>query len=307
MIREAAPVDTRIEIVTPENIAFEYRVAGPFRRLPAYLIDLVIQATAVMIVAIAIMFAAFGGRAFLGFGMAGYLIFLFVLQWFYGGLFEAFWNGQTPGKRLVGIRVLSIDGQPISGAQAILRNVLRAVDAMPTFTIAVFAIPTYLLGLVVAATNSRFQRLGDIASGTMVVLDDSTVHFEVIKTNEPAIIQLAAQLPVNFTPTRDLGRALALYMQRRASLTWETRSKVAWTLAEPLRERFGLPPGIHPDLLLCATYYRSFVADRGLNERRGSVPNRPTNSYPLELLPMGTPTQAGVPSTMARPPWRVGP
>ena len=54
-----------------------------------------------------------------------------MLFWFYGGLFETFWNGQTPGKRLLGIRVITLDGQPINALQAILRNVLRIVDAQP--------------------------------------------------------------------------------------------------------------------------------------------------------------------------------
>ena len=54
-----------------------------------------------------------------------------MLSWFYVGLFEALWNGQTPGKRLMGIRVVSVEGQPITPFQAILRNILRVVDAQP--------------------------------------------------------------------------------------------------------------------------------------------------------------------------------
>ena len=60
-----------------------------------------------------------------------WLLLAFAVSWFYFGLFETFWNGQTPGKRMMGLRVLSVTGQPINAMQAILRNILRAVDAMP--------------------------------------------------------------------------------------------------------------------------------------------------------------------------------
>ena len=49
----------------------------------------------------------------------------FLVSWFYGGFFEAYWNGQTPGKRIMGLRVLSTNGRPINGYQAVLRNLLR--------------------------------------------------------------------------------------------------------------------------------------------------------------------------------------
>ena len=156
-------LDTCIEIVTPENIAFQYRVAGPFRRLPAFLIDLAIRiglVAAGFIVAL----LTFGSIGATGLGLGGGMVIWFVLAWFYGGLFEALWNGQTPGKRLMGIRVVAIEGQPITPFQAILRNILRAVDAQP--------VGCYLVGLVAATLNDRFQRLGDLPAGTMVVVEE---------------------------------------------------------------------------------------------------------------------------------------
>ena len=163
MVLENGQIDTTIEIVTPENIAFSYRLAGPFRRLPAYLIDLIIRLA-----------VALGGAIFLGIlsslvalpaiggGMA--LVLWFVMAWFYGGLFETFWNGQTPGKRAMAIRVLSVEGQPINALQAVLRNILRTVDALPAFL--------YQVGLIAATVNPRFQRLGDLVCGTIVVIED---------------------------------------------------------------------------------------------------------------------------------------
>lgn len=260
MSSENDQLDTRIEIVTPENIAFQYQVAGPFRRLPAYLIDFFLRAFVVFLAIVGLFFAASlaGVQEMLGFGAGMIAIGWFVLDWFYGGLFEAYWNGQTPGKRLMRIRVVSDEGQPINGAQAVLRNFLRSVDAMPPALI----FPTYLLGLVSAAMNDRFQRLGDLAAGTMVIVEEPQRHYGVARVNEPEAIRLAAELPANLTVSRSLARALSSYVQRRQAFPWRRRAEIAMHVAEPLRVKYGLPPGTSHDLLLCALYYRAFIADR---------------------------------------------
>src|SRR5690606_30442219 len=87
-----------------------------------------------------------------GFGVGLGLIAWFLMSWFYGGLFETFWNGQTPGKRCLGIRAIGVNGQPITGFQAVLRTVLRSVDAMPTLAL----FPFHLVGLISAASTARF-------------------------------------------------------------------------------------------------------------------------------------------------------
>ena len=118
-------IDTTIEVIAPENIAFTYRVAGPFRRFPAYLLDFLIRVGVLIALGLlmGLLAPAIGGS-----GGGCVLAGLFVLSWFYGGLFEAYWNGQTPGKRVMGLRVLSTNGRPIDGFQAVLRNLLRTVD-----------------------------------------------------------------------------------------------------------------------------------------------------------------------------------
>ena len=256
-----APIDTRIEIVTPENIAFQYRVAGPFRRLPAYLVDLLIRVIVLILIRIAsgISFGVLG-LGDVGVGMV--MIVYFVLDWFYGGLFEAYWNGQTPGKRLMRIRVVSDEGQPINAWQAMLRNFLRSADALPPLWIGPVALPTYLLGLVTAAMNDRYQRLGDLAAGTMVVIEEPQRHYGMVQINEPEAIKLAAELPAGFKASRGLARALAAYVQRRQTFPWRRRMEIAMHTGELLREKLGLPPDVNYDLLLCALYYRTFIADR---------------------------------------------
>lgn len=260
------PIDTRIELVTPENIAFQYRVAGPFRRLPAYLIDVTIRVVTLggLLFFLSYAFGIIGQRMM---GLGVWFVAWFLMDWFYGGLFETYWNGQTPGKRMMRIRVVSDEGQPINGWQAVLRNFLRAADALPPvvlFNIGPFPVsfPSYLLGLLTAAMSERYQRLGDLAAGTMVVIEEPPRHYGMVPINEPEAIRLAGELPASFRPSRGLARALAAYVQRRQTFPWRRRLEIAMHVGEPLREKLSLPDNINYDLLLCALYYRAFITDR---------------------------------------------
>jgi uncharacterized RDD family membrane protein YckC len=245
-------IDTQIEVVTPENIAFQYRIAGPFQRLPAYIIDKVLQFTSMffLFLVIGIAFDLIGLSG-VGAGLA--IVGYFLITWFYGGVFETLWNGQTPGKRLMRLRVLTVEGQPINALQAVLRNVLRAVDILPP----VF----YMVGFASACWDDRFARLGDLACGTMVIVEEPLYASGVMRVAEPEALALAAQLPVHVTVSRPLALALSSYVGKRRYLPWSRRVQIARYVAEPLREQFQLPVGTSYDLLLCAVYQRVFFAD----------------------------------------------
>ena len=166
-------------------------------------------------------------------------------------------NGQTPGKWLLGLRTLTYEGQPISALQAIFRNLMRAADLiMP------------LLGLAVMMFNRRFQRLGDLVAGTIVVVEERHWLTGVAKLDDPRAIQLAAFLPPNFVVSRSLAKALATYVERRKFFSPPRRKEVAKHLAEPLLAKFGLPADTSYDLLLCSLFYRTFIADRGDDEKQ---------------------------------------
>jgi uncharacterized RDD family membrane protein YckC len=276
-------IDTCIEIVTPENIAFQYRVAGPFRRLPAFLVDLGIRLGVALLGMIAAMIA-FGsiGSASLGLGLG--LLLWFVLSWFYGGLFEAFWNGQTPGKRLMGIRVVSVEGQPITPFQAILRNILRDVDAQP--------VVCYQIGLAAMMLNDRFQRLGDLAAGTMVVIEEQRRLQGVVPSREPEAIRLSALIPPNFQPSRSLTRVLAAYVQRRALFPPGRRLEIARHIAEPLRERLRLPADTDLDMLLCGLYRRAFLVERDQPPEPPPQGGSPFMELPSQTAPLAETTIA---------------
>jgi len=253
MAARQQPIDSIIQVVTPENIAFEYRIAGPFRRLPALLIDNAIVA----VVELMIFFVLGMTLGWLSPGLAISIALLgkFVIDWFYGGFFETFNNGQTPGKMVCQLRVLTDQGQPINGLQAVLRNLIRTADILLG------------VGLIVMAMNRRYQRLGDLVCGTIVVIEDRQWLTGVAKLDDPRAIQLAAYLPPNFVVSKSLAKALATYVERRRFFSIPRRREVAKHLAEPLLDRFGLPLDTSYDLLLCALFYRTFIADRSQDER----------------------------------------
>jgi uncharacterized RDD family membrane protein YckC len=283
------PLDTAIDIVTAENIAFSYRVAGPFRRLPALVVDYLVRLVAFgfLIFAFSLLMGLIAWALPMLRGVleplmsslvALMVILWFLLDWFYGGFFESYWNGQTPGKWLLGLRVVSTTGQPINGLQAVMRNVFRYADLFPLMSIRMFnplfgdlstdglpdayLIPTMLVGLGAMLFSSRFQRLGDLLCGTMVILEDRRWLLTPATLEDPRTPQLAALLPVEFVVPRSMARALSMYVDRRRFFQPDRRREVARHLAEPLIRQFGLLPDTSHDLLLCALYYRTFIADR---------------------------------------------
>lgn len=263
MVSPTEQLDTAIRIVTPENIAFEYRVAGPFRRLPAFLIDVAVRLILLLVVVqlVALLFGARGSTFAIG------VIAFFLIDWFYGGFCETVFNGQTPGKWLLGLRVLSFEGQPINGLQATMRNILRFVDMMPLLPLGGPPIPLFTVGLLTMALTQRYQRLGDLVCGTMVVIEERSWLRGVAKLEDPRAAQLAALLPADFPISRSLARSLAVYVDRRTELPVVRRREIAQHLAAPLLKRLGLREDTSYDLLLCALYHRAFIADRATSAK----------------------------------------
>src|SRR5262249_19062311 len=132
---DSEPIDATVRLDTPERIEFTYPLAGPFRRFVAYLIDLAILVGLAIAALVAALLLSFGSSSSTGPALVAY----FLLSWGYGAFFEGFFNGQTPGKRAMGLRVLSERGVPITSVQAILRNLVGTVDGLVPFC--------YLLGL----------------------------------------------------------------------------------------------------------------------------------------------------------------
>ena len=147
------------EVLTTEKVPFRYRVAGPGSRFLAWMIDAALIA---VVGEAAAMFLGVVEQGREGLGSALIVLGIFALNWGYFLLFEWLWSGQTPGKRLLGIRVIRRRGTAVSFWQSAVRNILRFVDAplVPGF---------YFLGFAVAACNRESRRLGDFAADTLVV------------------------------------------------------------------------------------------------------------------------------------------
>lgn len=269
-----AALDTTIAVVTPENIAFEYQLAGPFRRLPAYLIDLIARWSLLFAVwMVGMVVISYLNLTFLGpFAIAAGLIFYFLLSWFYGAALETFFNGRTIGKWACGIRTIDVDGRPISGKRAVIRNLLRVADLAPLAALSqvdpdippAFMIPTGMIGLVSMILTRRLQRLGDLAAGTMVIIDERSWRVPTTKVDDPRIAALASYLPADYRVSRSMARTLAVYAERRHYLTPARRREVTRHLTIPLIEHFEFRNDIDPDLLMQSLYYKTFLAESQL-------------------------------------------
>ena len=168
-------MDDNFIIDTPENVEFSYQVAGIGSRFLAALVDTSIIAVA-MVVAQLSLWALFSSSwgVILTSGLEGWVVAAFVLVtfaifWGYYIVFEMAWNGQTPGKRWIGLRVIKVNGYPISLVDSTIRNLVRVVDFLPAY---------YGLGVIAMFASAQSRRLGDFAAGTVVVKERKEVTLE---------------------------------------------------------------------------------------------------------------------------------
>jgi len=146
-------IDTLCAVETPEGVELEFSPAGPVPRALAWLADAGIRAGLYLTLA-----TALHGLGELGTGLL--LIILFLLEWFYPVAFEVLARGQTPGKKLMGLRVLRADGAPVGWSRSTVRSLLAFADFLPF---------GFAAGLTAMLVSRRSQRLGDLAAGTVVV------------------------------------------------------------------------------------------------------------------------------------------
>ena len=247
--RAFEPLDTSVRLVTPERVEFRYPLAGPFRRAISYLID--------NLVILGLMIAGIFASTLLTFGSpsgAGLiLVIAFALFSGYGAFCEGIFNGQTVGKKVVGIRVMTTQGVPITGTQAVLRNLIGSVDGPLPFC--------YLIGLSSMVLTSRFQRLGDLAAGTMVVVEEPRFSSKIPRVEREAVQALLPLLPLRLTAGSEMARALSDYVRHRIRFGRDRREEIARHLARPLRERHALPEQATSDAILCAYYHRLFLGE----------------------------------------------
>ncbi len=259
--------DETLQIDTPENVAFGYPIAGIGSRFLACFID-------TLLIVVLLLFVNFALAAFLRatelavgsdqatawvaavFGLLSFAVF-----WGYYIFFETLWNGQTPGKRRNGLRVIRRNGTPVTAGETVVRNLVRIIDFLPAF---------YAVGIVAMFIDEQSRRLGDLAAGTLVVRDRDAVALSSLYTAPVGPVARADDespdggLPVERLSAREI-EMVEDYFRRRSELA--NRDAIAWQMARSLCNRMG----IASDTIKPYQAER-FLSDVLLAQRRRSSP-----------------------------------
>ncbi|MDR0688776.1 MAG: RDD family protein [Spirochaetaceae bacterium] len=216
--------DTSIGVQTPEGIGIVLYPAGLLVRSCAYAIDTGIQGVLVILLTLT---AGLLGQVL---GLWGFMILLFGINWFYHVLFELFSKGQSPGKRILGLRVVQSDGSPIGPGASFLRNLLRFAD---TFMF------LYLIALLLITLSPGFRRLGDWAGDTLVVYTASS------RSPEQNLAGWETSVIPAVTPSRVMTheekQTILMFARRYPLLSPARADEIAHVYAESLREKTAVP------------------------------------------------------------------
>jgi len=228
----ARALDTTTGIEAPEHIRFEVRIAGPARRSLAYLIDLVLRAVIAFVAVIPVVLMGGAETEDLTGASQGMLLFvLFAVEWGYYVVFESIGNGQSPGKKMLGLRVIDQDGRPATFLAIVLRNLLRAADALPW---------SYCVGLVVMSVDGRFRRLGDLVAGTIVVVEERARVSEPVRIRPAPTEQELATIPAHPDLRGADLDALAAFLRRAGTLSPLRELELAEMIAPIYGRRLGV-------------------------------------------------------------------
>lgn len=204
-----AALDTVRAFETPEGVELHLHTAGLVPRALAWVLDTLIRIGAY--IALVFMLLELGK---LGVGL--FFIVLFAMEWFYPVLFEVLWQGATPGKRVLGLKVVHDDGTPVGWPASLVRNLLRFVDFLPLF---------YGLGIISLLFSTEPRRLGDHVAGTLVVYRDEPV-------SQPPLPEARTRPPAR--PLRpEEQQAVVSFAERLAGMNTERAQELA-RLAGPL-------------------------------------------------------------------------
>lgn len=211
----------RLRLETPEHVRLDYELADVGSRLAALLIDMAIILGGLIVLGMAYALLRDEGLSIVDSLAASVLVLgFFALQWGYFLLFELLRDGQTPGKRAVGLRVLHSSGKPLSARGSVIRNVVRIVDFQPGVT--------GVLGGGAIMLTGRSQRLGDLAADTVVVRDGGAGEMAWPEASPTP----SAGRPLLSAEQFEL---LGNYRRRRADLSPEAKDSVASAVLQAIR------------------------------------------------------------------------
>jgi uncharacterized RDD family membrane protein YckC len=234
-------------------VDLQYDLGGLGSRFVAALIDTMIQVMLFLVLSMGLL----GGTALLSrlnldgedngmigvIGVALFALASFALIWGYYVFFEVVWSGQTPGKRVMSLRVVTAAGQPIGFFEALIRNIVRIADFLPAL---------YVLGTTVMLLNSRSRRLGDFAAGTIVVKERHDIALGELRVARAApaerqdgdvALNWSALTPQDYVLVRE-------FLLRRDSLAANRRRELAGRIAAGLAARLELAAPDEPEEFL---------------------------------------------------------
>lgn len=249
MSRHIIQTEETLIIETPERVPLEFALASIGNRFLAVAIDHFVQFLSIFLIAwLFLSIAGVSGSDIVDapetfvsqapkWTIAILIVVVFLIFAGYFILFEWLWNGQTPGKRLLKLRVIRDDGRPLTLWEAVARNLLRIADAAPGFIV-----PIYSIGLIVIFLSNRDQRIGDIFAGTVVIrerTDEAPTFAETFSATIRDAAFTRAQIPVEFRANvaqlneREI-EVVESFLRRRWDLTDRQRLWMAWRIALPL-------------------------------------------------------------------------
>jgi uncharacterized RDD family membrane protein YckC len=226
----------KLTIETPEQTALDFAIAGVGSRFLALAYDMLIQLLVGIIVGVTAallspVFSSLPSQASL-WGVAILILFYFLLYFGYYAFFEIIWNGQTPGKRKAGIRVIKDSGRPLTPAESIGRNLMRIVDWLPSL---------YAVGLVCAILNRENKRLGDLLVGSLVVREASLSDLKPTWQTTPLPSDvISAPLGADRLTPEEFA-LVDSFLNRRSALEPDVRYRMADEILRRLRLKLSLP------------------------------------------------------------------
>ena len=224
----------RLTIDTPEQVVLELPLAGLGSRFLALAIDTVVQAilysVLILILVLSTLLSLFPVSVGSSWALALAVFVVFCVYWGYFAAFEVAWHGQTPGKRMAGIRVIKDSGRPADVPALVLRNFLRAVDILPGM---------YGVGSVCMLITRDSRRVGDLVAGTVVVHDKPATMISAFESQRPP------GSPATLAAVRISDEELALletYLARRLDLPLDVQVRTVGQIVRLLRDRHQLVP-----------------------------------------------------------------
>jgi len=248
-------------IETPERVPLHFALASIGNRFLACAIDHALQALTIVLMIIA--FTLLANYSSLSDQLSNapkwvyavLIVILFLIVSGYFAFFEWMWNGQTPGKRWLKLRVIREDGRPVTFWEAAVRNLLRSFDMMPA--------PFYSIGLISVFISSTDQRIGDMVAGTVVVREreaEAPAFAQVFAApvSDPALRR--SFHPLGFKAdlanlTESEIEVVETFLRRRWDLADVPRQWMAWRVALPLMYK------IRPDYDISKFTYEGFLEE----------------------------------------------